>query len=66
MFIVPFFNSVAIVGVGVLAVAHAILTVEGCVEATPSDLHEAVREKRHLVVEAVAEHGRVRPYRNET
>ena len=62
---IPFFNSVTIVGVRVLAVANAILTIEGSVKATPADLHKAIREKRHLVVEAVTEYGRVRTYRNE-
>ena len=63
---VPLFNSVAVEGVGVRAVANAIVVIEVRCAAAPSDLHEAVRKQGNLVVEAIAEHCSIRPNRDET
>jgi len=58
---VPLEDSVAVVGVRVLAIADPVVIVECRVDAAPADLHEAIGEQGHLVVKDVGEYGSIGP-----
>jgi len=65
MFHVPLLNTVAIISVGVWAVTNSILARKASVEVAPTDLHQAISQKRNLVVEAPMEDGGISSNRDK-
>ena len=64
--LVPFFNTVAIVGIRVWTVTNSILICKARIEATPTNLHQTICQESDLVEVTMPEHCSIRSNRHKT